>query len=370
MRLICSVAMFIALWASAIPAASVKIIPLPEEMKTGAGAFVLDARTVIATSPEAWEQAKYLAEMLAPATGFHFEIQGLADAKDKAIVLRLNFSRAELGDEGYALDVTAERVVIEAFRPVGIFYGIQTLRQLLPPEIDGPSPPLPSTGNGSRGRWSIPCVAIRDRPRFAWRGFMLDSCRHFQNVKVVKQVIDLMARYKLNRLHWHLTEDEAWRVEIPGHPQLTTVGAWRAEPDNPHYGGFYTAQEIREIIAYAKERFVMVYPEVEMPGHATAALAAYPQFTCDGKAFAPGAPGLRYFYETAARRKAFCPSRPETYAFCEDVVDKVSAMFDAPYIHIGADEVPREQWSACPRCQALIREQKLGAIAGLQGYFT
>ena len=350
------------LWAPALQAAKVNVIPQVAEMKIGAGMFTLDARTVIAASPETREQARHLAEMLAPATGFHLEIQCPGDARQKAIVLRLNPARAEMGDEGYALDVTADRVVIEAFRPAGVFYGIQTLRQLLPPNIGGPRP-TPGVA------WSIPCVEIRDRPRFAWRGFMLDSCRHFQSVAVVKQVIDLMARYKLNRLHWHLTEDEAWRVEIPGHLQLTAVGAWRPEPNNPRYGGFYAAKDIREVIAYAKERFVMVYPEVEMPGHGTAALAAYPQFTCSGQAFAPGAPGLRYFAATAGR-KAFCPSRPETYAFFEDVVSKVAAMFDSPYIHIGADEVPRAQWSACPRCQAFIQQQQLRDIVGLQGYFT
>jgi N-acetyl-beta-hexosaminidase len=332
-------------------------------MKVRDGVFNLDARTVIDASPEAKDQANALATMLASATGFRLKTRSLGEAQKNAIVLRLNPVLTEMGDEWYTLDVTADRVVIEAFKPAGIFYGIQTLRQLLPLELDSPKPVMNVT-------WSVPCVEMRDQPRFPWRGFMLDSCRHFQSVATIKQVVDLMARYKLNRLHWHLTEDEAWRVEVPGYPKLTDIGAWRAETNSPHYGGFYTAKEIREVTDYAKERFVMVYPEIEMPGHATAALAAHPEFTCKGQAATRGAPGLRYFYATSEDRKAFCPSRPETFTFLENVVGKVATMFDSPYIHIGADEVPRKQWSDCPRCQAFIGQQQLKDVVGLQGYFS
>ena len=341
-------------------AAPVSVIPKPMECEVGGGVFTFASRTTVVAPAKLAREADYLTKMLAPATSCQ-----RADQRQgyEGILLRLDPQLGKLGAEGYQLRVTSREIVIQAAQPAGIFYGIQTLRQLLPVEIDSPKPV-------SNVTWSVPCVEIRDQPRFAWRGFMLDSCRHFQSVAKVKQVIDLMARSKLNVLHWHLTEDEAWRVEVPEYPELTAKGAWRVETNNLNYGGFYSAKDIREVVAYAKERFVMVYPEVEMPGHATAAILAYPQYSCDGKPVVAGAPGEGGFQSfTANGRRAFCPSRPDTYAFLEDVALKVSAMFDTPYIHIGGDEVPYKAWTNCSRCQAMIETEHLKDPVGLQQYF-
>ena len=336
------------------------VIPEPAELKVGEGVFNLKQNTVVVAPAALERQVGCLTKLLSPATSCRRASQR---QEDGGIVLEVNPQLGELGTEGYRLRVTPKEILIQAAQPAGIFYGIQTLRQLLPVEIDSPKTVANVT-------WSVPCVEIRDLPRFAWRGFMLDSCRHFQSVAKVKQVIDLMARSKMNVLHWHLTEDEAWRVEVPGYPELTAKGAWRAETNNPHYGGFYTAKDIREVVSYAAERFVLVYPEVDIPGHATAAILAYPQYSCDGQPVIPGEPGEGGFRSfTANGRRAFCPSRPETYAFLEDVTLKVSGMFDTPYVHIGGDEVPQDAWTNCSRCQALIQREHLKDCAGLQQKF-
>jgi hexosaminidase len=362
---------FAATSAGAAAPANIAIIPQPTEIKSGDGSFTLGAETVILATHGAEREAAFLARMLAPATGLTLPIQPLSKrppaARKNGILLQLLPSDADCGEEGYRLHVSPADVTITAAAPAGLFYGIQTLRQLLPVDIDSP---VHVTGIA----WTVPCVQISDRPRFPWRGFMLDSCRHFQSVAKVKQVIDLLARYKLNRLHWHLTEDEAWRIEVPGYPRLTApesqrTGAERGKSPAGH-DGFYAAAEVKEIVAYARERYVTVYPEVEMPGHSTAAIRAYPQLGCDGKAVTAGTSAKTGGDANAAQhRLAFCPARRETCDFLQDVALKVSAMFDAPYFHIGADEVPREQWSHCSRCRALIQAEKLTDNVGLQQYF-
>jgi alpha-L-fucosidase 2 len=352
------------LLTTSLMAAEVNLIPRPTKLTSRAGNFTLRKAPVIAAPATLANEARHLTELLTTATGWRPTVSQTLSAD---ITLRLNSSLSDLGDEGYALRVTPQGALIEAAKPAGVFYGIQTLRQLLPVEIDSPQP---VTGV----KWSMPCVEIRDVPRFGWRGFMLDSCRHFQSVETVKLVIDQMARQKINRLHWHLTEDEAWRIEVPGYPELTAKGAWRSGREDgkevARYGGFYSVKDIKEIVAYARLRHVLVYPEIEMPGHSTAAIYAYPQYGCDGKPVIPGAPGeLGIASFSANGRRAFCPSRPETYQFLEDVSLKISALFETPYIHIGADEVPREQWDQCPRCKAFIEKEKLRDNVGLQHFF-
>ena len=348
------------------PAAEIALIPQPTTLTTGQGTFTFTRPPSISASPALAREARTLAALLATATGWQPAISQKADAKAD-IILIIDESLTATGDEGYHLQVTPTGIRIQARKPAGIFYGIQTLRQLLPVEIDNPTQVKDIT-------WSIPCVDIHDAPRFAWRGFMLDSCRHFQSVATVKQVIDQLARHKLNRLHWHLTEDEAWRIEVEGHPELTGKGAWRSGreegKDVARYGGYYSAKDVRDVIAYARERHVLVYPELEMPGHSTAAIYACPQFGCDGKPVIPGAPGeLGITSFSASGRRAFCPSRPETYRFLEDVALKTSKLFDTPYLHIGADEVPREQWDKCSRCQDFIAKHALKDDVGLQQHF-
>lgn len=354
-----------ALFTPVCSAAELHLIPKPVSLTSREGSFTLKPNPAIAAPASLANEARYLADTLAPATGWKTTV---TTGSGGAITLNLNTNLTDLGDEGYTLCVAPQGIRIEAHKPAGVFYGIQTLRQLLPAEIDSPQAAEGVT-------WSVPCVEIRDVPRFAWRGFMLDSCRHFQSVVTVKLVLDSMARHKLNRLHWHLTEDEAWRIEVPGRPELTDKGAWRAGLDDhgkptQRYGGSYSAKDVREILAHARQRHILVYPEIEMPGHGTAAIHACPQYGCDGKPVIPGHHGdLGISSFQANGRRAFCPSRPETYRFLEDVSLKVSTLFETPYIHIGADEVPREQWDKCPRCQEFIKKENLKDNVGLQQFF-
>jgi hexosaminidase len=249
-----------------------------------------------------------------------------------------------LGPEGYELTVTPERVIIRASQPAGIFYGKQTLQQLLP----GP----------------IPCLHIEDRPRFPWRGAMLDVARHFFPKEFVKRYIDLLALHKLNTLHLHLTDDQGWRVEIKKYPKLTEVGSWRAETngDGKRYGGFFTQDDLREIVAYAAERHITVVPEIEMPGHGLAALTAYPELSCTGGPF-------KVRTRWGVEPDVYCAGNEKTFAFVQDVLDEVLAIFPSKFIHIGGDECPKARWKKCPKCQARMKAEGLKNEHELQSYF-
>jgi len=270
-------------------AQQLSIIPEPVSVQPQAGSFVLKNNFSIGLSPSDKDTKKvgdYLVKKISTATGYTAVIGKIEKAT--AIRLRLLNSKNknnEIGTEGYLLNVYPDSVSILANGPAGLFYGVQTLLQLLPKEIE-------SKNAVNTISWSAPCVQIKDYPRFGWRGMMLDVARHFFTKQQVKQFIDEMVRYKYNRLHWHLTDDQGWRIEIKSLPKLTQVGAWRAErvgwteisppaPDEPrNYGGFYTQDDIREVIQYAKDNFVEILPEIEMPGHCEAALVAYPQYNC------------------------------------------------------------------------------------------
>jgi hexosaminidase len=269
-----------------------------------------------------------------------------ARAKASAASLRLDLdpSLKRLGDEGYRLKVGRRRIDISAPRPAGLFYGIQTLRQL------------------GLGAGPVPCAEIEDSPRFAWRGMLLDCCRHFMSLDTVKKYIDLLAGYKMNVFHWHLTEDQGWRLEIKRYPRLTEVGAWRIQ-NGKRYGGFYTQDEVREVVAYAAARHVTVVPEIEMPGHAVAAIAAYPELSCTGKPIA---------VEThwGIFNDVFCPGKESTFEFIQNVLDEVCELFPSTYIHIGGDECPKHYWKTCPDCQARIKAEGLKDENELQGYLT
>lgn len=261
--------------------------------------------------------------------------------------------RQRLGDEGYALRITANAVVLRAARPAGLFYGTQTLRQLVLGRLD----------SLNRLRWpvTLPCLSIMDRPRFAWRGFMLDCCRHYFPPAFIRSCLDGMALHKLNRFHWHLTDDQAWRLEIGKYPQLTAQGAFR-DQGGARYGGFYTQDEIRGIVAYAAERFITVVPEIEMPGHAAAALNVFPALSCTGGPFARMA-------QWGVFEDIYCAGNDRTLAFLQDVLDEVAGLFPGPWVHIGGDECPKSRWNACPKCQARIQAEGLADAGELQSWF-
>lgn len=357
------------------------VVPAPLSLKAGPGAFALGPGTKIVVpggQDGLMPVASYLRDMLGRPTGLDIAVVGApgtspgAAAPAGSIVLRLDDLQARLGGEGYLLEVKPDRIEIRAAAPAGVFYGVQTLRQLLPATIEHPGVP------GAATAWTVPGVSIEDRPRFAWRGAMLDCSRHFFPKDFVLRWIDILAGHKLNTFHWHLTDDQGWRIEIRKLPKLTEVGAWRVDREDKHwnarepqkpgeaatYGGFYTRDEIREIVAYAASRFITIVPEIEMPGHAMGALAAYPEFSCTGGPFTVKPGG--YWPIT----DVFCPGNEKTFEFLEDVLAEVAALFPGPFVHIGGDEVDKTEWQRCPRCQARMKAEGLKDEQELQSYFT
>ena len=337
------------------------IIPLPETLTHLPGIFRLDADTAVHPAPDEAAVAA-LRSLLGPATGFRLPSRA---AKTNVIRLRTVPGLESLGPEGYRLAVTPEAVTLEAPAPAGLFHAVQTLRQLLPPAIESRAPV-------AGVEWTLPCVEITDRPRFPWRGFMLDEGRHFHGRETVLQLLDLMALLKLNIFHWHLTEDQGWRVEIKKYPRLTEVGARRPgtkpgmfarEHDGVPRGGFYTQDEIRAIVAYAAARHITVVPEIDLPGHTTAALAAYPELSCTGGPFAV-ATGFGIFPDI------LCAGKATTLTFLQDVLTEVLDLFPSPWIHIGGDEAPKTRWKACPACQERIRAEGLKDEHALQVWLT
>lgn len=337
------------------------IIPKPKRIDTGSGVFQLGPETRIiidSDSPEAPEVGRYLAEKLRLATGFPLEVgKSEGKAPPNSILLLTTDDLAKMGNEGYKLTSSKKGAKIEALAPAGLFYGVQTLLQLLPPEIE-------SAGAKDGPDWSIPVVKIEDAPRFIWRGAHLDVGRHFFPKEFIKRYIDHMAMYKLNTFHWHLTEDQGWRIEIKKYPRLTEVGAWRRESmdDVTPHGGFYTQEDIREVVAYAKKRFITVVPEIEMPGHCQAALAAYPELSCSGGPF-------KVATEWGIITDVYCAGNDQTFAFLEDVLREVIVLFPSEYLHIGGDEVPKTRWVNCAKCQERIRTEELRDEEELQSAF-
>lgn len=336
------------------------IVPIPMEMTFGEGAFNLNASTRIyyeAAIPELPSYAERFATRLRQATGFQLPAAPLPvdTTQTGALYFLAQGARSEWGPEGYSLTVTPQACRIRANAAAGFFYATQSLLQLLPAEIAAAAPPV-------RAAWPIPSVSLLDRPRFAWRGMHLDVCRHFFPVTEIKKYIDLLAMYKLNIFHWHLSDDQGWRIEIKKYPRLTETGAWRNDGTG-RYGGFYTQEEIRAVVAYAAERAVTIVPEIEMPGHAMAALASYPWLGCTGGPY-------RVQFSWGIFDDVFCAGRDTTFAFLEDVLTEVMALFPGTYIHVGGDECPKTRWKSCPRCQARIQAEGLQNETELQGWFT
>lgn len=249
--------------------------------------------------------------------------------------------------EGYALKVTAKGPYLEASTPLGLAHGRQTWRQLI--------------AQAGREGCGVPNIVIEDEPRFPWRGGHLDVCRHFFPLETVKRYIDWLSWHKFNVFHWHLTEDQGWRLEIEKYPRLTEIGAWRDDGAGGRYGGFYTQDEAREIVAYAAERNITVVPEIEIPGHAIAALAAYPELGCQGRELEVET-GWGIFEDV------FCPGKEEVFSFFEEVLEEVCAIFPSIYIHIGGDECPKTAWRGCPDCQKRMADEGLGDEEALQSY--
>ncbi|MDI9636948.1 beta-N-acetylhexosaminidase [Geitlerinema splendidum] len=348
--------------SAAIPTQShdeVAIIPIPAKIVRQSGEFMLKPTTVIVASQGAESTARYLQNCLEPATGFHLKI---ASEGESAISLELSKQFVSLGEEGYSIVVTPSKVRIGSSKPQGLFYGVQTLRQLFPTQIF-------RSGKVDGIDWTIPCVTVDDSPRFKWRGLMLDVARHFQHKQEVMTFIDAAATHKFNTLHMHLTDDQGWRVEIKKYPRLTEVGAWRSETvigkntgeyDGKPHGGFYTQEDLREIVAYAAARHITVVPEIDMPGHMMAAVAAYPELG-DGK---PAE--IMKIWGVSSR---VLNTRPETVQFCKDVLDEIMDIFPSKFIHIGGDECPKDQWKADPEEQARMKERGLKDEHELQSWF-
>ena len=350
---------------------SLAVIPRPVQMTRGTGTFVLTPATAIVTDRGTRQIGYQLADWLQPATGYRLAVASAAGSAARVISLRLDSTLSRLGEEGYRLSVSGTRITIRAYRPAGAFYGVETLRQLLPVEIFREAAVSGVT-------WSAPAVDIEDMPRFQWRGAHLDVSRSFMPKEFVKKYIDLLALHKLNRFHWHLTDDQGWRLEIVKYPRLTSVGGWRRQTlvgiqhsykdstqwvfDGRPHGGFYTQDDAREIVAYAKARFVTVVPEIEMPGHAQAAIAAYPWLGNTGQQ-------LEVLTRFGVDPNILNPSDSAIH-FMQDVLTEVLAIFPSRWIHTGGDEAPKDQWKVSPVAQARIKELGLRDENQLQSWMT
>lgn len=351
----------LAVFASGQTQAMPVIVPQPLSVKPAEGHFTIKPDTVIAAGKDCEAVARTLQEFLRPATGYALDIHGRGGKN--AIVLRLK-EKKERGPEGYSLKVSNDQIEIEANAPAGLFYGSQTLRQLLPVQIYRKAPV-------AGVEWTANAVTVEDSPRFRWRGGHLDVCRNFMPKEFVMKYIDLLALHKMNVFHWHLTDDQGWRIEIKQYPKLTEVGAWRkntmtkyspAEYTNKPAGGFYTQDDVREIVAYAKERFVTVLPEIEMPGHSQAAIAAYPWLGND--------PTKQLDVATKwGVIENVVNVEDSTIKFFQNVLDEVMDLFPGSFIHIGGDECPKVQWKASEKAQAKMKQLGITDEHGLQSWF-
>ena len=345
----------------------ISLVPQPGFCQQTEGVFTIDRKTPVFvdfTDSTLLRTVAFLNERLQKAAGFTLDViqdDPLDHGAEKGIFI-LN---AGWKKEAYNLQVSPNRLLIEYVDGAGLFYAIQTIFQLLPDAIFADS--------RQKGvRWDVPCCSIEDAPAFPYRGMHLDCCLHFFSMDFLKKYIDIMALHKVNRFHWHLTEDQGWRLEIKKYPLLTEKGQWRKETvvgslysgiyDGKPYGGYYSQEEVRELVRYAAERYVTIIPEIELPGHALAAIACYPELSC----------GLEDHYETATKwgifKQVYCP-KETTFKFLEDVFDEVIELFPSELIHIGGDECPKASWKQCPHCQALIKREGLKDEFELQSWF-
>ena len=332
--------------------ADYRVVPLPQSITAQKGTpFVLTAKTTIfcATSDEGVQRdARFLQQYIQESTGLKVSIADKRPAAD--VIILTTDKKAKATDEGYTLTVDKKRVVLTG-SAAGIFHGVQTLRKSLPV--------------ATTTAVELPAVRISDTPRFGYRGLHLDCCRHFFTIDEVKTYLDMMALHNMNVFHWHLTDDQGWRIEIKRYPKLTTVGAWRSGTvignnsdvdDSIRYGGFYTQDQIRAVIRYAADRFITIIPEIEIPGHCLAALASYPELGCTGGPYEVG-------HKWGVSWNVLCVGNPKSIEFAKGVLDEVIDLFPSHLINIGGDETPTKRWDACPKDQAL-------GVKSVQGYFT
>ena len=340
------------------PSKSIPLIPLPYEMQSGQGAFIIDSLTTINyTEDDNVSDINIFIDYINTKYGILLTAKKSSAQNKQQINIK---NSSDLESDAYRLKIDSAEILIEAGKNAGVFYALQTLKQLLPDSV--------------AKVLIVPQVVIDDKPRFKYRGMHLDVARHFFNVDAVKKYIDYLAMYKMNYFHWHLTDDQGWRIEIKKYPLLQTISASRKntlighlgdQPENYDsvlYEGYYTQQEIKNIVEYAAKRHITIVPEIEMPGHALAALAAYPEYSCTGGPFEVGK-------TWGVFKDVFCP-KEETFVFIQNVLDEVCELFPGKYIHIGGDECPKDRWKNCSSCQEFIKKENLGDENGLQSYFT
>jgi len=346
------------------------VIPRPAEMIMARGAFMIDGRTKLKVSPmneETGPAAEFLSAMISKSTSIAVQpTEGIKGGRNMIVMLIDTAGSEDM--EAYTLSVTRKRIILKSPSGAGLFRGVQTLRQLLPPQVEI------EAGLAGEIIPEVPACYIADEPRFGYRGMHLDVCRHFFTIDEVKRFIDIMALHKFNVFHWHLTDDQGWRIEIKKYPELTSTGSQRNETlaghgghrpfiyDGTPYGGYYTQDEAREIVRYAAERYITVIPEIEMPGHAVAAIAAYPWLSCTGNK-------IEVQTRWGVFDDVFCAGRDTVFTFLEDVLDEVIRIFPSEYIHIGGDECPKVRWKNCSACQARIRAEGLKDEQELQNWF-
>lgn len=355
MRLFVNLIIFVFLFSASVPAQDISIIPKPGHLTKRDGYFIITKNTSIVITNDADKQtAAFLNSYLKKIYGFVLPVK--RQAVKNSILISTKLSNA--GKDAYAFESSREGISITGATYPGTFYGMQTLIQLLPVE--------------KSSSLKIRSVKIEDEPRFVYRGMLLDVGRYFFPVEFVKKSIDYAALHKMNYFHWHLTDDPGWRIEIKKYPNLTNVGAWRNKTNifqftdstagSEHYGGYYTQEEIKDVVQYAKDRYITIIPEIEMPAHSLSAIVSYPELGCTGGPYAMPEKWEAY-------KEIFCAGNEKPFEFIENVLDEVMALFPSQYIHIGGDECPKDRWKVCPKCQARIKNENLKDEHELQSYF-
>jgi hexosaminidase len=333
---------------------TIQVIPQPDQIKTSNGVFSLNGETSISyTGGETAKPiAQKLAMLLSRSSGYKFVVLAKNNSTS-GIIFKLE-KLQQTNPESYKLTIKPKQILVSASTAQGLFYGLQTLRQLFPKAIE--------SENSTPTNWTVSCCTINDAPRYSYRGLHLDVSRHFFDKKFIMKYIDMMSLYKYNTFHWHLTDDQGWRIQIKKYPFLTKKSAFRVECSGDTTGGFYTQDDIKEVVAYASERFVNVIPEIEMPGHAVAVLSSYPELSCSGGPFTV-ASTWGVFHDV------FCAGNEQTFEFLENVLAEIIPLFPSKYIHIGGDECKKTRWERCVKCQARMKTENLANEDKLQSYF-
>ena len=344
------------------------IIPEPLALVKKEGTFTFNKKTTIVfDNKKISNEVLYLATMFKITSDFTLKITE-KESKKNVVKMILDKSLTSLGDEGYQLQILPEKIIIKAVKPAGLFYACQTLKQLLPAEIDGVYPV-------ENLNLTIPCMEVKDAPRFSYRGYLLDVSRYFVPISSIKKMLEAMAFYKMNVFHWHLTDYQGWRLQIMQYPKLTMIGAKVGQTklmyrdkeiieDHIPSEGFYTQEEVKELIAYAEKLHIRVLPEIDVPAHSIAAIAAYPFLSCSGT------PQKVKEQKVGAMATVFCPGKESTFEFLENVFDEVMTLFPEQKIHIGADEVKKEEWAKCAHCKKRMEKEGLKDLDELQSYFV